>query len=184
MLLALGGLLAGHLMSYFVVAPHAHERAELLASTGHSGHGAFGTLALTAAFAAAIGLFMQRIRTHGDHGVSRARVAARLWAIQTLGFVLLETWERGHGLAGVVELVHEPAFLVGLVAQVVVALAATAIVRLVEATADALLRLLATFAHAAIRSFLPPGEPVRAVASIARAAWNLRGPPAPAGYRN
>ena len=181
-LLALGGLLAGHVASYFLVAPDAHERAALLASTGHSDHGSFPTLALAATFAAVIGLFMQRVRARCDRGgpqPSRAQVTLLLWAVQTLGFVALETWERGHGIAGAAELVHEPAFLLGLVAQVVVALVATGIVLLIRATVDALLRLFVPAAgRSATRSFFVTSES-RPRRSIARSAWNLRGPPAP-----
>ena len=186
-LLALGGLLAGHLASYFVVAPDAHERAELLALTGHAEHSLFGTVAVAAGVAALIGIFTQRLRTRRDRGllaVPRARLAAVLWAMQTAGFVLLEGWERGHGLGGVTELLQEPAFLVGLVAQLAVALVAAAIVLLVRATADALLRFL----------FDPPRESLTPVSftrtdagprlSVARAAWNLRGPPSPARSRS
>lgn len=181
-LLALGGLLAGHLVSYFVVAPDAHERAELLAGTGHSDHGAFATVALAATFAAVIGLFMQRVRSRCDRGsgTSRVRVAALLWAVQTSGFVALETWERGHGLASALDLVHEPAFLIGLVAQAVVALVATAVVLLIGATVDALLRLLAPGPGASSALTFPSQTVSRARDSVARAAWNLRGPPSPA----
>lgn len=180
-LLALGGLLAGHLASYFVVAPDARERAELLALTGHSGLSAFGTLALAAAFAAVIGIFMERVRSGCDGRVSRPRVAILLWGVQTAGFVVLETWERGHGTGGVGELLHEPAFLIGLVAQLVVALVATAVVVLVRATAAALLRLFdRPTSDAGARAF-PHVTRARARASVARAAWNLRGPPSPLG---
>lgn len=184
-LLALGGLLAGHLASYFVVAPDAHDRAELLAVTGHSDHGTFVTLALAATFAAVIGLFMQRVRARCDRRPSRGRVALALWAAQTTGFVLLETWERGHGiLGGAAELVHEPAFLIGLVAQVVVALAATAVVLLVRATVDALLRLFAPRTAGSSTPSFSRSVARRAHKSIARAAWNLRGPPSPVGSPN
>lgn len=181
-LLALGGLLAGHLASYFVVAPDGHERARLLAVTGHSDHGAFATVALAATFAAVIGLFMQRVRSRCDRGAGAPRVgvALLLWAVQTLGFVLLETWERGHGLAGAFELVHEPAFLVGLVAQAVVALVATAVVVLIRATVDALLRLFAPGPGGSAPLTFPVSTVARAGDSVARAAWNLRGPPSPA----
>lgn len=175
-LLALGGLLAGHLVSYFVVAPDAHERAELLAHTGHAHGGVLETLALAATFAAVIGLFMQRVRSSGERS-SRAGVAALLWVVQTTGFVVLETWERGHGIAGAAELLHEPAFLIGLVAQLAVALAATAIVLLIRATADALRRLLAPRARSSAAITFPFETVVRARDSVARAAWNLRGPP-------
>ena len=180
-LLALGGLLAGHLASYFVVAPDAHERAELLALTGHSDQGAFATLALAATFAAVIGIFMERVRSRCDGRASaRVRVGTLLWGVQTAGFVVLEKWERGHGLAGVAELIHEPAFLIGLVAQLVVALVATAAVLLVRATAAALLRLLARPPGASEAPVFPNTRSVRARDSVARAAWNLRGPPSPA----
>lgn len=181
-LLALGGLLAGHLASYFVVAPDAHERAELLAVTGHSDHGAFATLALAATFAAVLGLFMQSVRSRCGRvpRASRVRVGLLLWAAQTLGFVLLETWERGHGLAGASELFHEPAFLIGLVAQAVVALVATAVVLLIRATVGALLRLLAAAPAGSAALAFPSVTVVRARGSVARAAWNLRGPPSPA----
>lgn len=180
-LLAMGGLLAGHLASYFVVAPEAHERAELLALTGHSEHSAFGTLALAVTFAALIGIFMERVRSRCDGRVSRPRVATLLWGVQTAGFVVLETWERGHGPAGVSELLHEPAFLIGLVAQLVVALVATAVVLLVRATAAALLRLLVRPSSESAGRVFPPSTQARARDSVARAAWNLRGPPSPAG---
>ena len=181
-LLALGGLLAGHVASYFVVAPDAHERAELLALTGHSDHSAFGTLAVAAAFAAVIGIFMERVRSRCEGRVSRPRVATLLWGVQTAGFVVLETWERGHGPAGLSELLHEPAFLIGLVAQLAVALVATGIVLLVRATAAALLRLLSRPADELVASIFPNGAGDRARDSVARAAWNLRGPPSLLGF--
>lgn len=183
-LVALAGLLAGHSASYLVVAPDPHEREALLALTGHSQHGAFGTLALAAAFAGLIGLVMQRVRTHcaAEPGVSRARVAVLLWAAQTVGFVVLETWERGHGFAGAGDLAGEPAFLIGLVAQAVVALVATALVVLVRATVDALLRLFAAPPVDGAAPVFPCNAAVIAPASVARSAWNVRGPPSPAGF--
>jgi hypothetical protein len=182
----MGGLLAGHLVSYFVVAPDAHARAELLAVTGHSDNGAFVTLTLAATFAAVIGLVMQSVRSRCDRGTqpSRTNVALLLWAIQTLGFVLLEVSERGHGIAGMSELVHEPAFVIGLLAQLVVALVATAIVLLIRATVDAVLRLLATPRAAGPRLDAGTSAESRARRSVSRAAWNLRGPPSPACSRS
>lgn len=183
-LLALGGLLSGHLLSYFAVAPDAHARAELLADTGHSEHGVFATVALAAIFAALIGIFTDRVRSHCDRrgqGISRAGVAATLWTVQTAGFLVLETWERGHGLAGVPELFHEPAFLVGLVAQVLVALAAAALVSIVDATAGALVRLLGALRRSCETTVFSGTTTFRPRGSVARAAWNLRGPPSPAG---
>lgn len=187
MLLALGGLLAGHLASYFLVAPDAHARAELLAATGHAEGSLFATVSVAASFAAVIGIFVQRLGARRERGllqVSRPRLVALLWAVQTAGFVGLEAWERGHGFAGVPELANEPAFLVGLVAQLAVALVATMLVCLVRATAEALLRLLFPPPATDARPLFSATSGHRAGASVARAAWNLRGPPAPAGSCN
>lgn len=183
-LLALGGLLAGHMASYLVVAPDPHERAELLALTGHSQHGAFGTAALAATLAAVIGLAAHRVRARSRGRASpirRARVAALLCALQIAGFVALETWERGHAVAGAAELLHEPAFLIGVVAQLVVALAATAVVLLVRATVDALVRFFAAFASESETPGFSATPSLAPRYSLARAARNLRGPPSPAG---
>jgi hypothetical protein len=182
-LVALSGLLAGHAVSYVVAAPDPHERAALLAVTGHSQHGAFGTLALAAGVAALIGIVMQRVRTRAVAAapLSTGRVAVLLWAAQTAGFVLLEAWERGHGVAGAAELAGEPAFLIGLGAQLAVALVATALVVLVRATVDALLRLLTPPAEETPTSLFLCAPGLRAPRSVARSAWNLRGPPSPAG---
>ncbi|MDQ3915356.1 MAG: hypothetical protein M3323_08525 [Actinomycetota bacterium] len=181
-LVALAGLLAGHAASYFVVAPDTHDRAALLAMTGHSQHGPLGTLAVAAAFAGVIGIVMGCVRARcsvAGPGVSRVRVAALLWAVQTAGFVVLEAWERGHGAAG---LLQEPAFLIGLVVQLVVALVATALVMLVRVTVDALLRLFAAPPSEASAPLLPATRRAAVPAtSVGRAAWNLRGPPSPAG---
>jgi hypothetical protein len=182
-LLALGGLLAGHMVSYFVVAPDAHERADLLAATGHSQHPTFATVALAALIAGVIGIVTHLVRGRFSQTVAsvpRARIAVTLWALQTTGFAGLEMWERGHGLAGAAELLHEPAFLIGLAAQVVVALVAAAIVLLVSATVEAFLRL---FLPPRNVSDAPPFTTVTACfprTSVSRAAWNLRGPPSPA----
>jgi hypothetical protein len=184
--LALGGLLAGHAISYLVAAPDPHARAELLAQTGHSQHGWFETLALAAVFASVVGVASHWLRVRcgtASPAVSRVHVAGLLWALQTTGFVALETWERGHGLAGAADLLHEPAFLIGLLAQALVAVVATAIVVLVQATVAALLRLFVDLSGDTDVPAFPLGRPPRARGSVARRAWNLRGPPSPAVTR-
>lgn len=184
-LLALGGLLAGHVVSYFVVAPDSHERGRLLELTGHSQHSAFGTVALAATFAALIAIAFQIVRRSRGVGyrpvVGRVRVGTILWFVQTAGFVALETWERGHGPSGIAELLNEPAFLIGLVAQLLVAIVATVLVLLVHATVGALLRGFVSPAEAPQGPLFSSQPLDRPRESIARAAWNLRGPPSPAG---
>ncbi len=186
-LLALGGVFAGHAASYFVVAPNGHDRGRLLELTGHSQHSAFGTVALVATFAAVIAIVLQIVRSRrggSRPAMGRTRVAVILWIVQTAGFIALETWERGHGAAGFADLLNEPAFLIGLVAQLLVAVAATALVLLVHATVRALAGRFVATSEASAAPVFSATSVGRPRESVARAAWNLRGPPSPARSRS
>ena len=179
-LLAFAGLLGGHLLSYAIVAPHGHERAELLRTTGHGLPDLFGPLAIAALLGAVVGSIGLHLRSatrdRGARGGPRTVVI--LWALQTLGFVLLESSERALSAHPVGELLHEPAFLVGLVAQLVVALAGSLLITALRRTADAIRRLLA---------WVPPVEATATAGStpatsaprqnLRHFAWSLRGPP-------
>lgn len=180
-LLAFGGLVGGHFLGYLAAAPDAHARVDLLAATGHSSHGVLMSLGAAAMIAAVIGLVFRQVRGRGPSERSCAgvlRAGAILWVLQSVGFTVLETFERG-GLAHAAHLLHEPAFLLGLAAQLVVALLAVALVWLLSLTVEALLRLLTRPAPEAApipnRIVSAPHPRV----AIARRAWNLRGPPRP-----
>ena len=177
-LLAFAGLLGGHLLSYAIVAPHGHERADLLQATGHGMPGLFGPLGMSALIAAAVGFTGLQLRTGGGSGrTPGARVALALWAMQTLGFVALETSERVMASHPIGDLWQEPAFLVGLVAQLLVAVAGSLLLAALRRTAEAIRRFL---------SWAPPsGAPLLSLArpiSVPRTAlrdysWSRRGPP-------
>lgn len=179
--LAFGGLLAGHFLGYAAAAPDAHAREELLAATGHGSHGLVVSVGVSAALAALIGLVVSQVRARGE--VSRRRaplltVGFALWVLQSAGFTALELFERGGFSHGLEHLAQEPAFLLGLAAQVFVALIAAALVWLVGATVEAILRLLAPPADASAGAVLrPPARTVVVQLGAARRAWNLRGPP-------
>ncbi len=185
-LLAFGGLLGGHALSYFAVAPDGHTRAELLRATGHGSHDFFVTWGLAAAAAGFIGIIGAHLRSGWESGCrehSIPRTGSLLWVMQTAGFVLLEATERGYGLHDLGELLHEPGFLLGLVAQAVVALVAAGLVFLLRASVDAIRRLLAAPEGAAtVRPQRLPAFYAFA-SSVARAAWNLRGPPVSADHQ-
>ncbi len=132
--LALGGLFAGHAVTYAWLVPEAHARDAVLGATGH-GYLAFaGRLGLIAAVAAltaaTVGGVLRR------DGGPRSTVA-RLAALQVAAFIALEVGERLvtggplHDLATVLP--------VGLVVQVAVAvaigLATFALTRVVERAA-------------------------------------------------
>ncbi len=183
-LLAFAGLVAGHGLSYMVVAPDAYARQELLRATGHASHDLVITWSFAAAAAALIGIIACHLRSGwGSESRPRTipRVAAPLWILQTIGFVLLEVTERSYALHHAEQLLQEPGFLLGIVAQAAVALAVSVLVYLLRATVDVIRRLLA-----------PPARTGRCVqktlrsvfvltSSISRSAWNLRGPPISAG---
>lgn len=180
-LLAFAGLLGGHLLSYAVIAPHGHERTELLRVTGHGLQDLFGPLAIAALIAAAVGFIGSQLRSDprdGDAGrAGPRRPAVALWVMQTLGFVALEATERALSSHPVTELVREPAFLVGLVAQLFVALAGTLLIAALRRTAEVIRRLMAWAppSQGAVERYTPATSTPRS--SFRHYSWSLRGPP-------
>lgn len=174
--LAFGGLLAGHFLGFAAAAPHSHDREQLLAATGHASHGLIVSAGVAAVLAAVIGLIVGQIRTRGrERGPAGTllRIGATLWALQSGGFVLLEAFERG----GFGHLVQEPAFLLGLAAQILVAVLAAALIWLIGLTVRAIFRLLARPSGRARANLLRPALSCLRPVSPSRLAWNLRGPP-------
>lgn len=179
-LLAFAGLLIGHFLAYALVAPEAGVRAALLEATGHSGHGLFVPVGGAALLAAAIGLIVRQVRGREGAEGSRfpaARLVRTLWLLQTFAFVALEAAERTLSGHLVTELVHEPAFLVGLAVQAVVAVAGAVLVFLLRATVSALRRLLGRPPSRTAGRTLRPPRVLSTRSSQSRWAWTLRGPP-------
>ena len=179
--LAFAGLLAGHFLGYVAAAPDPHLREELLAATGHGSHGIAVSAGVAAGLAAMIALVVTQVRGRDGApgtGSSLLRTGVLLWVLQSAGFTALEFFERGGLAHGFEHLVHEPAFVLGLVAQLVVAVIAAGLVWLLVVTVGALLRCLARPRPRA--TSLVPRVLVRYAAplGVARRAWNLRGPPA------
>lgn len=180
-LLAFGGLLVGHFMAYVVVTPDAGVRAAVLEATGHGGHGLFLPVAGAAFFAAVIGLITHQLRDRRYAGAERPnliRLVTMLWVLQTVAFVALEVTERALASHSAAELLHEPAFLVGLVVQAIASVVGALLVVLLTATVEALCRYLRSPNEEASPSSIPdPRQAVPMVHSVASLAWNLRGPP-------
>jgi hypothetical protein len=122
--LAWAGMVAGHLLAYAIVYPRPHHRMEHLVATGHGTLPLHAICALSCAPAVLAVVALLRLR-----GRTTPRPTARwLAAIQILGFVLVESIERGSSAGSIL---GEPAFLLGLVLQVVIALVAAGLVRVV-----------------------------------------------------
>ncbi len=96
LLVALGGLGAGHVAEYLLLAPDAHERRHLLV---RSGHGYLPSALAAATFLAFLGLAVVFV-TSVRRGLSRGQQRSpRPWshalpAAQVLAFVALEVGER------------------------------------------------------------------------------------------
>jgi hypothetical protein len=115
--LAWGGTIMGHLLSYLLAYPEGPARTGHLAATGH---GSFRVAVLTAVAALAIGAGLTVLRALRPRSSFVLRqLALTLAAIQLPGFAFLETAERGFDAAAAV---GDPAVLVGLVLQPVLAL--------------------------------------------------------------
>jgi hypothetical protein len=177
--LALSGVLAAHLISYFIAAPHPHERRALLEVTGHGSQNVMFAVAI-AAFVAAVAAFVPRWLASSPRRPAshlRCPVAMGLVAMQTVGFLGLEAVERIHAHGTASGLLSEPAVLIGLVAQVAVAIIGSLLLVVVAETVEVLTRrghhgARATMTPVAIPAALPP---VR-LTVVAR-GWTLRGPP-------
>jgi hypothetical protein len=151
--LAAGGVALAHVLAFMLAAPDPLHREELLETTGHGAWPLIVTIALGALVAALAGFATERLRE--DHPPAPATLyrstAARLLLLQFLGFIVLESLERvalGEGLAGLAGLPGEPVIAIGLVVQVVVALAASLLLLLFARLLDRLARLGRTILRA------------------------------------
>jgi hypothetical protein len=130
--LALGGVLAGHALTYRLLLPDAHARAAELANSGHgylSGANAIGLVAIMAALCVTF-LRELLVREPGRP----AAVLGRLCAFQLSAFVAMEIAERvgsGSGMHHVGQILA-----VGIPAQVLVAAAVALVMRWVVRAAS------------------------------------------------
>jgi hypothetical protein len=114
-------MILGHLLAYVVAYPDDRTRHLHLALTGHAWMGL--AVASLAATIPAL-LVLQAIRATRDRPGGPVSWLPRLVVAQAVGFVLVELVERHLSL---VEMATDPAVLLGLVAQVLVALVAATV---------------------------------------------------------
>jgi hypothetical protein len=172
---ALAGCLAAHSLAYRLVEPDAHERAHLLASSGHGYVGHWRLLLAGAVALVLVGFVRQAIAA--ARGLEPGGPPRLVALVPPLAFVLQEHLERAfHDDAFPLEALTQPSFAVGLALQVPFALLAVALARLLAHGAEALGRLLATKPRVAARRAadgLSPFVPT----SAPRIAGRGRAPP-------
>ena len=181
--LGLGASQCAHWLAYRLVAPDAHERAQLLAETGHA------YLAYAPALAGVAGALVlaalagrASAAARGSDPGSHRRLAAWPFAlIPVVAFALQEHVERlAHDGAVPLHAYAERSFLIGLVLQLPFGAAAYLLARLLLAAAVRAGRLLAPPPRA--RTAMAPALRARSVVHAPRAASPAepgfgRGPP-------
>jgi hypothetical protein len=123
-LVGLAGVFLGHLAGYWLTHPDAHERAIDLVRTGHGYWFVVSRVVALGAFAAALGqtaLGFGDQRRSGQGAPSRLELWVRLSVVQVATFGIMELLERLSSLEGAGHLLTEPAFLVALPIQVLIA---------------------------------------------------------------
>ena len=177
------GLVLSHWLAYLFAVPHAHERARLLAGTGH------GYWPLAAAVAAALGLVALVVT--GSRAVAQARDAdlgqrrlcqlvARLAGMQLPAFVLLEVIERHTSGPADLDFFLQAPFLVGLGVQLIVAsVLGVFLSRFARAAARIARILLRRKPPVQSPAFRPPVRPATMPTRLlGLAPAGVRGPPA------
>lgn len=181
------GLVAAHFLDYLLLFPDGSERHTLLIHTGHGYLPQAAWLAGGAAALAAIGagvLGFRRGRRGPGGGIGWGRSSLLLGAIQTAGFVTLEPLERLLVGAPVDDVVG-PLLAVGVLLQVLVAMVAASILRLIEGTAEAVGRGLSTPPPAArprVVRFRVCRD-VRAIRLLLPHSFSVRAPPSRLPHR-
>ncbi len=179
LLVAVGGVLAGHWLTYRLVAPSGHARDTLLAGTGHGYLSYANDLALILALAAIAAIFLGRLCLHDGGELDLRTLAIRLIVFQTSAFAAMEGLERVTAGASPAGLLHHGLLPLGLGVQALVALAITLLIRWLLRMADAVATLLGVTGprrREAVRVVPCPGDHV-VVRSVARSAVGVRGPP-------
>jgi hypothetical protein len=175
---AVGGVLAGHWLTYLAVAPAAGSRAAILHETGHAYLGMANDLALMVALAAMATMFIGQLTSPLPAGQLQG-ITGRVARFQVSAFVLLEVLERVTAGSPLSELIHTGILPIGIATQVGIAYVAACAIRWLLRTAD---RVAAAFGRAtdaprrdALRPLLP--EPVFVTAGRHLSAAGVRGPP-------
>lgn len=177
--LAFSGVVVAHLLAFFLIAPDAHHRQELLAATGHGSWTGVVALALGTLVAVLAGVALRGAsRGRDPRRLSVLSCAIRLVLLQTIAFTVLESGERMlHGGASL-QMFQEPVFVIGLLVQGLVAVSAAILIVLFRRAVERIVagRPLVVTPSAARERFH-----VVAVLSprwlVASGGGTLRGPP-------
>ena len=174
---AVGGVLAGHWLTYLSVSPTSHAREALLHDTGHAYLGLANDIGLLVVLAAFAAIFLGRLTTKGfDTGASITR---RVMGFQVGTFLSMELLERITAGAPLGGLGHHLLLLVGMAVQIGVCLLASVVIRWLLRLADSIASALAMGAAESPRPMLAFAFPACAFVPAGRELFStgVRGPP-------
>jgi hypothetical protein len=182
---AFAGVVAGHTLTYFAAIPGGSDRAAFLAATGHSywRNALVVALLLEVLGAGVVAIRGFRAGLRGSlpiqHGTGQ--LAARLALIQVGAFSALEVGERLVSGVGVSGMFAHHLFALGIVIQVLVAVAGALLLRWLAAAAGAIGACLRGEAVPRACGALGwPGGLASPALHVACRATRGRAPPAPA----
>jgi hypothetical protein len=117
---ALAGVAVGHVLTYVIAVPHAHDRDVVLRATGHGYFPLFAQVAALAGALALGALFLSRLTRLGPLRLGPSSLFARLACAQAGAFAAMEVTERLVSDTPLEEFVRDHLF-VGLLLQVLLA---------------------------------------------------------------
>lgn len=174
---AVGGVLAGHWLTYLAVSPTSHARTALLHDTGHAYLGLANDVGLLVVMAAFAAIFLGRLTARGfDSG---AGITRRIVGFQVGAFLAMEVLERITAGASLAALAHHLLLPVGIAVQIGVALLASAVIRWLLRLADRVASAMAAGAASPPRPVTAFALPTGALVPAGRElfATGVRGPP-------
>jgi hypothetical protein len=178
--LAFSALVFAHRLAYFLAIPDDHHRAEVLEATGHRYLPLVAILSAAGLVAGLTGLVTHRLvraRTPEAPEITLGSLAGRLAVLQCVGFLGLETAERLVSGAGPAHLLVEPAVALGLVVQIIVAVAGALLVTVFRSALDRLIRWSGRRTHPRTASLERPRRPLPPRFRVATGGATVRGPP-------
>ena len=176
--MAAAGVVAAHLLAYLFAVPDPHHRAAVLESTGHHNWTYVSALAFGLLVAGLLKYIVGSFKRGAGSQASYGSVAWKLVVLQLSGFVGIELLERASAAHSTLGLFSEPAIQLGLLLQVVVALAGAAVVLLLaRAIRSVLTRWVRPVATSSTTRSFPRVYGIFRRSTVGTGAGTLRGPP-------
>ncbi len=136
------GLVLGHWLTYASHVPDIHERAHVLAQTGHGYLPVASQFAVLAGIATFAIVFLGRLMRRDRGAVSALRIFVWLAGFQVGAFLAMEVLERAASGAPVSHLFHGSILPLGVFLQIAIAALGAMLLRLLLRVADTIAHLV------------------------------------------